>query len=56
MHDKAFNIAKNPKYDLDQHGIGSMVWEFFDKKTSGGAIKDDTTSNIELAFFLLFFY
>ena len=34
---KAFNIAKNPKYDGYQHGLASMVYKFFDKKTSGGA-------------------
>ena len=30
--DKAFNIAKNPKYDRYQRGIASMVYKFFDKK------------------------
>ena len=34
--DKAFNIAKNPKYGY-QRGLASMVYNFFDKKTSGGA-------------------
>ena len=29
--DKAFNIAKNPKYDEYQHGLASMVYNFFDK-------------------------
>ena len=38
LKDKAFNIAKNPKYDGYQSGIASMVYKFFDKKTSGGAI------------------
>ena len=32
---KAFNIAKNPKYDGYQRGLASMVYKFFDKKTSG---------------------
>ena len=36
---KAFNIAKNPKYDRYQRGIASMDYKFFDKSTSGGAIK-----------------
>ena len=36
---KAFNIAKNPKYDGYQRGFASMVYKFFDKETaSGGAI------------------
>ena len=29
---KAFNIAKNPKYDGYQRGFASMVYNFFDKK------------------------
>ena len=37
LRDKAFNIAKNPKYDGCQRGPVSMVYTFFDKKTSGGA-------------------
>ena len=32
LHDKAFNIAKNPKYDGYQRGLASMVYKFFDKK------------------------
>ena len=31
--DKAFNIAKNPKYDGYQGGIASMVYKFFDKRS-----------------------
>ena len=27
--DKPFNIAKNPKYDGYQHGLASMVYNFF---------------------------
>ena len=33
LRDKAFNIAKNPKYDRYQRGLASMVYKFFDKKT-----------------------
>ena len=32
LTDKAFNVAKNPKYDGYQRGIASMVYTFFDKK------------------------
>ena len=32
LYDKAFNIAKNPKYDGYQRGLASMVYPFFDKK------------------------
>ena len=33
--DKAFDIAKDPKYDGYQCGLTSMVYKVFDKKTSG---------------------
>ena len=45
LRDKAFNIAKNQKYDGNQHGIASMVYIFFDKKTSGRTIKNENISN-----------
>ena len=32
LHDKAFIIAKNPKYNGYQHKLASMVYKFFDKK------------------------
>ena len=35
LRDKAFNIAKNPKYHGYQRGLASMVYTFFDKKTKG---------------------
>ena len=35
LRDKAFNIAKDPKYDRYQRGLASMVYKFFDKKTKG---------------------
>ena len=38
LRGKAFNIAKNPKYDVYQRGLASLVYKFFDKKTSGGII------------------
>ena len=49
MRDKAFNIAKNPKYDGCQRGVAPMVYEFFDKKTSGSGIKNEDVLNKELA-------
>ena len=39
LRDKAFNIAKNPKYDGYQRGLASMVYKSFDKKTSDSGIK-----------------
>ena len=44
LHDKAFNIAKNPKYDGYQHGLASIFHKFCDEKTSGSGIKNE---NIE---------
>ena len=41
LRDKAFNIAKKPKYDGYQLGHVSMVYKFFDKKTSGGTVKNE---------------
>ena len=38
LRDKAFNIAKNPKYDEYHRGLASMVYKFFDKKTKGSAV------------------
>ena len=32
LRDKAFYIAKDPKYDGYQRGLATMVYEFFDKK------------------------
>ena len=43
--DKAFNIAKNPKYDGYQRGLVSMVYKFFNKKFSGGGIKTEIVSS-----------
>ena len=34
LRDKAFNIAKNPKYGGYQRGLASMVYKFFDKKSA----------------------
>ena len=48
MCDKTFNIAKNPKYAGYQRGLASMVYKFFDKKTSGSSIQNVNISNKEL--------
>ena len=36
--DKAFSIAKDPKYDGYQRGLGSMFYKLFDKKSSGSGV------------------
>ena len=48
MRDKEFNIAKNPNYDGYQRRLASIVYKFFDKKTSGGAIKNHNMCNKQL--------
>ena len=42
LRDKAYDIASNPKYDGYQRGLASMVYNFFDKKSTGSGIKKDT--------------
>ena len=49
LSDEAFSVAKNPKYDGYQHGLASMVYKFFEKKTFGSGIKNENISNKELA-------
>ena len=34
LRDKTFNTAKNAKYDEYQRGLASMVYTFFDKKST----------------------
>ena len=46
LRDKAFKIASDPKYDGYQRGLASMVYKFFDKKSSGSGI---TEPNDQLA-------
>ena len=45
LRDKAFNIAKDSKYDGYQRGLISMVYKFFDKKTCVSSIKNENISN-----------
>ena len=47
LRDKAFNITNDPKYDGYQRSLASMVYKFFDKKSSGGNIT--TEPNFQLA-------
>ena len=39
LKNKAFDIAKDPKYDGNQRGLASMVYKFFDSKVSGSGAK-----------------
>ena len=50
IHDKAFNIAVNPKYHGYQRGLASVFYQFFDKNnTSDEAVKNEIISIKELA-------
>ena len=42
LRDKAFKIANDPKYDGYQRDLPSMVYTFFDKKSSGSGITNET--------------
>ena len=48
LGDKAFNIAKDPKYNEYQSALASMVYKCFDKKSSDSGIKNENISNKEL--------
>ena len=47
LRDNALKIASNPKYDGYQRGLASMVYKFFDKKSSGSGIVNEP--NYQLA-------
>ena len=49
LWDTAFIIAKNPKYDWYQRGLTSMVYKFFEKKSTGSGIRNEITQNQQLA-------
>ena len=50
LRDKTFNIAtKDLKYDRYQRGLVSMIYKFLLNKTSASRIKNENTSNKELA-------
>ena len=49
LRDKVFNIAKNLKYDGYQCEIASMDYKCFDKKFSGGGIKNENILNKQIA-------
>ena len=49
LRDKAFNIAKNSKYDGYQRGLASMVYKVFDNKSAGSGVNIPLEFNEELA-------
>ena len=58
LSNKAFHIAKNPKYDGYQRGLASMVYNFFDKNSAlipdkyvsrSGVANNEIKQNLQLA-------
>ena len=47
LRDKAFNIAKNQKYDEYQRSFASMLYKFFDKETSESDDNNETKRNLQ---------
>ena len=47
LRDKTFRIASDPKYDVYEKGLASMVYKFFDKKSSGSAIVNEPNYQLE---------
>ena len=48
LRNKAFNIAKNPKYDGYERGLVSMVYRFFDKKAHSSGANNEIKQNQQL--------
>ena len=48
LRDKAFNIAKNLKYDGYQRGLAYMVYKFFDKKSPSLTDKSASGSGVNI--------
>ena len=47
LTEKAFNIAKNPRYDGYQRGLASMVYKIFDKNSSGSGVNMHANNKIK---------
>ena len=46
LQDKAFKIASDQKYDRCQRGLASIIYKFFDKKSSGSGSPLSSASQI----------
>ena len=47
LRDKAFDIAKNPKYDGYQRGLASMVYNIFNEKSAGSGVNMHANNKIK---------
>ena len=45
LRHKAFNIAKNSKYDGYLRSLASIVYKFFHKKSKGGSFNNEIKQN-----------
>ena len=45
LHNQAFNIAENPKYDGYQLELASLIYKFFDKMYAGVNTSSDPKVN-----------
>ena len=43
LRDKVFKIASGPKYDCYQRGLASLVYKFFDKKSSRSGVANKSS-------------
>ena len=50
LKDKAFKIASDPKYNGYQRGLTSMLYIFFDKKSSGSGIANEPNYRWQINF------
>ena len=50
LKDKAFKIASAPKYNGYQRGLTSMLYIFFDKKSSGSGIANEPNYHWQMNF------
>ena len=48
LTDKTYDMASNPEYDGYQRGLASMVYKFFDKKSTGSGIASSSILADEL--------
>ena len=46
LRDKAFKIASDPKYDGYQRGLASVVYKFFEKKSSKSGIANEPNNQL----------
>ena len=47
---KAFRITSDPNHDGYQKGLASMVYKFFDKKSSGSSVATEPNINLQIKF------